>query len=102
MVRARDLLNVDSFGASDPFVRVLFREKKQKTKVIENELNPEWNETLTYELDGKALSSDETIEVSVLDHEKIGKSRELGTSRSFLTPKLSYCHVFPYSISCFH
>ena len=45
--RARDLLNVDRIGASDPYVNVEFRGKKQKTSVVKDNLNPGVNQLLT-------------------------------------------------------
>lgn len=46
IVKATGLRNAEMIGKSDPYaiayVRVLF---KRKTKTIDNNLNPEWNET---------------------------------------------------------
>ena len=84
VVRARDLLNLERFGASDPFVRLTFRGVQKKTTVIDDDLNPAWNETLTFDLENKALTSDEVLEVTVFDHEKIGRDKELGTATIWL------------------
>uniref|UniRef100_A0A3B3ZKA4 C2 domain-containing protein n=1 Tax=Periophthalmus magnuspinnatus TaxID=409849 RepID=A0A3B3ZKA4_9GOBI len=59
-------------GTPDPIVSVIFREKK-KTKSIDNELNPVWNEILEFELKGQALDSSSYIDVIVKDYETIGK-----------------------------
>lgn len=47
IVHARKLLNKDIWGASDPYVQLSLSGEKlpfQKTSVIMNNLNPEWNE----------------------------------------------------------
>lgn len=44
--RANNLPNADVIGKSDPYVVLYIRPMfKVKTKVIDNNLNPEWNET---------------------------------------------------------
>ncbi|KAH7447532.1 hypothetical protein KP509_01G110500 [Ceratopteris richardii] len=52
IIRAFSLKNTDTFGRLDPYVlayvRVLF---KKKTKVIQNNPNPEWNETFTFNVE---------------------------------------------------
>ena len=47
---------------------------KKKTKVIDNNLDPEWNESFTFELSGPLNPSDQLL-VDVFDFEKIGKNR---------------------------
>uniref|UniRef100_A0A3Q4AGS0 C2 domain-containing protein n=1 Tax=Mola mola TaxID=94237 RepID=A0A3Q4AGS0_MOLML len=39
-----------SFGNPDPIVSIIFKDEKKKTKSIDNELNPEWNEVLEFDL----------------------------------------------------
>jgi Ca2+-dependent lipid-binding protein len=46
VVRANNLINTDFIGKSDPYVVLYVRPMfKVKTKVIDDNLNPEWNET---------------------------------------------------------
>jgi Ca2+-dependent lipid-binding protein len=46
VVRANNLINADLVGKSDPYVVLYVRPMfKVKTKVIDDNLNPEWNET---------------------------------------------------------
>lgn len=46
VVRANNLINTDLIGKSDPYVVLYVRPMfKVKTKVIDDNLNPEWNET---------------------------------------------------------
>lgn len=50
-------------------------DKKQKTKVINNNLDPEWNETFTWAL-AAALAPSDQLQVEVYDYEKIGRKRQ--------------------------
>ncbi|EGR27332.1 hypothetical protein IMG5_197670 [Ichthyophthirius multifiliis] len=47
IIESRNLLNLDTFDLSDPFVEVTFNFSKQtfKTPTINNNLNPQWNFT---------------------------------------------------------
>ena len=49
--------------------------KKNKTKVIDNNLDPEWNETFTWTL-STALAPSDQLQVEVYDYEKIGRKRQ--------------------------
>jgi len=55
IVRALNLAAKDRNGLSDPYCEVVFHNKKFKTNVISNNLNPAWNET--FEI-GHFLSED--------------------------------------------
>ena len=77
LIRAHDLLKLKH--GSDPYVMVEFRGITKKTQHIENNVNPVWKETMSFDLDGKALQIDETIEIVVKDYERIGRDRVLGT-----------------------
>uniref|UniRef100_A0A3B3BED9 Myoferlin like n=1 Tax=Oryzias melastigma TaxID=30732 RepID=A0A3B3BED9_ORYME len=59
-------------GNPDPITTVVFREKK-KTKTINSELNPVWNEVLEFDLNGSPLDASSFIDVVVKDYETIGK-----------------------------
>lgn len=58
IVKANDLKNMEMIGKSDPYavvhIRPLF---KVKTKVIENNLNPVWNETFELIAEDKETQS---------------------------------------------
>ncbi|KAH9321730.1 hypothetical protein KI387_016369, partial [Taxus chinensis] len=75
VVRANSLKNMEMIGKSDPYVvlyvRVLF---KVKTKVIDNNLNPEWNETFALDVEDKETQS---LILEVFD-EDIGQDKSLG------------------------
>lgn len=44
IVAAKDLPRMDTFGNSDPYVKVQLDRKTKKTKIIKNTLYPQWNE----------------------------------------------------------
>jgi hypothetical protein len=44
IVAAKDLPRMDTFGNSDPYVKIQLEKKTKKTKIIKNTLYPEWNE----------------------------------------------------------
>ena len=84
--KAKDLINVEKFGESDPFVEVEFQGRKEKTEVIKSELNPEWNARLKFDLGTVALSPSDSIIVRVFDYEKVGRNRLLGQVNVSLAP----------------
>ena len=50
---ARDLADKDSFGSgvSDPFTRIILPDgQKKDTKAIKDNLNPDWNETVVFDV----------------------------------------------------
>ncbi|KAK7919796.1 hypothetical protein WMY93_011080 [Mugilogobius chulae] len=68
-------------GSPDPIVTVIFREEKKKTRSIDNELNPVWNETLEFDLKGQAVDANSYIDVVVKDYETIGKDKFMGSAK---------------------
>ena len=70
---ATDLPKSDTFSKSDPYCELTFHNERRKTKVIDNDQNPEWNEALNWALNGPPELT-EVIEVDILDHEDFGKS----------------------------
>uniref|UniRef100_A0A8C9VK30 Myoferlin n=1 Tax=Scleropages formosus TaxID=113540 RepID=A0A8C9VK30_SCLFO len=62
-------------GSPDPITSIVFKDEKKKTKAINNEVNPVWNETLEFDLKGSPLDSSSTIDVIVKDYETIGKDK---------------------------
>ncbi|XP_028332943.1 myoferlin-like isoform X2 [Gouania willdenowi] len=65
----------------DPLVSVIFKDEKKKTKSIDNELNPVWNEVLEFDLKAIPLDTGSNIEVVVKDYETIGKNKFLGSAK---------------------
>lgn len=78
VVRASNLQNLENFGKSDPYVTVDFQGEKKKTEVKSGTLDPEWDETLKWELGSKAPRADGCIDITVKDYERIGRNKVLG------------------------
>uniref|UniRef100_A0AAQ5Z706 C2 domain-containing protein n=1 Tax=Amphiprion ocellaris TaxID=80972 RepID=A0AAQ5Z706_AMPOC len=68
-------------GTPDPITSVIFKDEKKKTKSIDSELNPVWNEVLEFDLKGIPLDSSSYIDVIVKDYETIGKDKFLGSTK---------------------
>ncbi|PWA26023.1 hypothetical protein CCH79_00001684 [Gambusia affinis] len=68
-------------GNPDPIATVLFRGEKKKTKAINNDLNPVWNEVLEFDLKGSPLDASSYIDVIVKDYETIGKHKFIGSAK---------------------
>ncbi|KAM7371001.1 hypothetical protein PAMP_010507 [Pampus punctatissimus] len=68
-------------GSPDPITTVIFKNEKKKTKSIDSELNPVWNEVLEFDLKGSALDSSSHLDVIVKDYETIGKDKFLGSTK---------------------
>ncbi|TVU42452.1 hypothetical protein EJB05_08857, partial [Eragrostis curvula] len=85
LVEARDLKNKDLVGKSDPFA-VLYirplREKTKKSKTINNDLNPIWNEHYEFEVED---ISTQHLTVKVYDDEGLQASEIIGCARVSLT-----------------
>uniref|UniRef100_M3ZLA4 Myoferlin n=1 Tax=Xiphophorus maculatus TaxID=8083 RepID=M3ZLA4_XIPMA len=72
-------------GNPDPIATVLFRGEKKKTKAINNDLNPVWNEVLEFDLKGSPLDASSYIDVVVKDYETIGKHKFIGSTKISLS-----------------
>lgn len=68
------------FGKPDPIVSVIFKDEKKKTKKIDNELNPIWNEILEFDLRGVPLDFSSSLGIVVKDFETIGQNKLIGTA----------------------
>ncbi|XP_066277223.1 dysferlin-like isoform X3 [Branchiostoma lanceolatum] len=77
---AQNLQNTDTFGKSDPYCEIEYKGDKKKTEVKENELNPVWDQTFTFDLGGKALDPSDSLTIGVKDYERVGRNRLLGES----------------------
>ncbi|KAJ7962255.1 synaptotagmin-5-like [Quillaja saponaria] len=75
VVKANDLKNKEMIGKSDPYVVVYIRPLfKVKSKTIENNLNPVWNQTFELIAEDKETQS---LTLEVLDKD-IGQDKRLG------------------------
>ncbi|KAK9910674.1 hypothetical protein M0R45_034628 [Rubus argutus] len=78
VVRANDLKNMEMIGKSDPYVVVYIRPLfKVKTKVIDNNLNPVWDQTFELIAEDKETQS---LVFEVFD-EDIGQDKRLGVTK---------------------
>ncbi|MED6132941.1 hypothetical protein PIB30_023488 [Stylosanthes scabra] len=78
VVQANDLKNMEMIGKSDPYVAVHIRPIfKVKTKVVDNNLNPVWNEK--FDLIAEDLET-QSIIFEVFD-EDIGQDKRLGVAK---------------------
>ncbi|XP_037547290.1 myoferlin [Nematolebias whitei] len=71
-------------GSPDPITSVTFKDEKKKTKWIDNEVNPVWNEVLEFDLKGTPLDSGSYLDVVVKDYETIGKDKFVGSAKILL------------------
>ncbi|PFH58476.1 hypothetical protein XA68_13618 [Ophiocordyceps unilateralis] len=79
-MRATDLRNLEAFGKSDPYVRVMLSGiDKARTVTFKNDLNPEWDEVLYVPIH----SERDRLSLEVMDFEKVGKDRSLGAIELF-------------------
>ncbi|KAK4418725.1 Synaptotagmin-5 [Sesamum alatum] len=78
VIRANELKNMELIGKSDPYVVVHIRPLfKVKTKVIENNLNPVWNQTFDLIAEDKETQS---LILEVFDQD-IGQDKRLGIAK---------------------
>ncbi|GFP83597.1 synaptotagmin-5 [Phtheirospermum japonicum] len=85
LVQAKDLTNKDIIGKSDPyavlFVRPL-RDRMKKSKTINNQLNPVWNEHFEFVIEDE---STQHLTVKIYDDEGLQSSELIGCAQIQLT-----------------
>jgi Ca2+-dependent lipid-binding protein len=78
ILKGRNLPAADMNGTSDTYCICNINEEQiYKTKVMHKNLNPEWQEEFTVDLSERNTS---TLELSIMDWDKIGKHELLGTA----------------------
>ncbi|XP_039254071.2 synaptotagmin-7-like isoform X1 [Styela clava] len=80
--QARNLKPMDIGGTSDPYVKIWLmvrgkRVDKQKTAIIKNNLNPNFNEKFVFASPMDRLREIQ-LEISVMDRDKIGRNETIG------------------------
>uniref|UniRef100_A0A0D9X6G9 C2 domain-containing protein n=1 Tax=Leersia perrieri TaxID=77586 RepID=A0A0D9X6G9_9ORYZ len=81
LVEARDLTNKDLVGKSDPFAVLYIRplqDKTKKSKTINNDLNPIWNEHYEFVVED---TSTQRLTVKIYDDEGLQASELIGCAR---------------------
>ena len=82
----------DLTGLSDPFCKLKYEGKVQKTNVVRENLNPEWNESFDFEYVPGA-----SMKIEVFDWDFLGSNDFMGTvviNMSAVTH--SYTQVYPF------
>ncbi|TKY74747.1 Synaptotagmin-4 protein [Spatholobus suberectus] len=74
VISAEDLPAVDLMGKADPFVVLMLKktEKKLKTRVVNESLNPVWNQTFDFVVED---GLHEMLIIEVYDHDTFGKEK---------------------------
>ncbi|XP_043568406.1 myoferlin isoform X1 [Chiloscyllium plagiosum] len=96
VVESASNLPDSKFGTPDPIASVTFKDEKKKTKSIDNELNPVWNERIEFDLKGQALNVSSSILVVVKDYETIGKDKFIGSATISLKDLASGQKTLPF------
>ncbi|KAK1651697.1 hypothetical protein QYE76_069502 [Lolium multiflorum] len=79
VVRAESLKNKELIGKSDPYVVLFIRPMfKEKTRVIDDNLNPEWNETFELIAEDKETQH---IVLEVFDEDSLKQDKRLGIAK---------------------
>ena len=71
---ANNLPKADRLSKSDPYCELTFHEEKQSTKVINNNQNPNWNESFKWTLE-VVPEPTEGIQAMIFDDETVGKNK---------------------------
>merc|ERR1712126_487139 len=71
---AKNLVNKDKLGKSDPYAVINLGSQTQKTKTINNNLNPTWQHQVIFEVDEKSPSN---INIDLFDDD-YGKDQPIG------------------------
>ncbi|XP_058073516.1 FT-interacting protein 1-like [Magnolia sinica] len=75
VVDAHDLMPKDGEGSSSPFVEVDFDNQRSRTKTVHKNLNPTWNQTLSFRLDDPKSLNNRTIEVCIYNERRTFPTR---------------------------
>merc|ERR1711915_131913 len=86
LIKAKELIKSDMVGKSDPYAILSYGKQKDKTKVIKNTQEPQWNHKTKFNVpDGDSR----TFKIEVFDSDKIGKDKSLGKLSLDLTDVLT-------------
>ncbi|XP_052176667.1 protein C2-DOMAIN ABA-RELATED 4-like [Diospyros lotus] len=77
-------LAVRDVSSSDPYVVIKMGKQKLRTRVIDNDINPEWNEDLTLSIS----DPDIPIKLTVYDHDTFTMDDKMGEAEFDIKPFL--------------
>merc|ERR1719209_2001826 len=72
---AKDLINTDYIGKSDPYARISFGSFVCRTSTKKNDLSPHWNHLVTLNVESNSPSS---IDIELFDEDTLGQDKSLG------------------------
>lgn len=72
---AKELVNVDVVGKSDPYATLRVGDEEHKTQVMKDNLNPVWNEVFEFVVHDKETG---LLKINVVDQERFGKHEPVG------------------------
>lgn len=81
VLHANKIRGADVGGSSDPFCKVKLGPFKAKTRVLKKTLDPEWNETFIFVLEGDSLAlmgGVPMLAFEVWDHNSLARDYFLG------------------------
>ena len=80
VIRATNLKAVDNRGTtSDPYVKLAIGDKKHKTKHVSKNLNPQWNESFSFDGELRELAG-KPLQLEVVDHNTVLSDTSLGSA----------------------
>lgn len=93
VVEAKDLLAKDigivKKGKSDPYVVIRVGAQSFRTKIVQNNLNPEWNETFEAFVDN---AEGQRVEAIVYDENTTSKDTKIGSVDTIIAPVVETGH----------
>ena len=76
LIKAKDLINTDLKGKSDPYAVIKYASQKFKTPTVKNSTEPEWDCEMEFDY---PEGDEDTIKIEVFDEDKLGRDKSLGT-----------------------
>ena len=76
LIKAKDLMNTDKKGKSDPYAAIKYGSQKFKTPTVKNSLEPEWDAEVEFDF---PEGDEKTIKIEVFDEDKFSPDTSLGT-----------------------
>merc|ERR1711881_49413 len=75
VIKAKELIKSDMIGKSDPYAILSYGNQAEKTKVVKNTQEPQWNHEAEFDVpDGNSR----TFNLEVFDSDKLGRDKSLG------------------------